>query len=83
MFNFSTTAFSEQYQQLRRQERLFRTAYLDVKAIVQELCHLGKISRDELIIRLQSINIIRNTMKREYKSSNDFFADRYRGRGGN
>jgi hypothetical protein len=36
------SAFSEQYYELRRQVRLFRTACHNAKAIVHELWQLGK-----------------------------------------
>jgi hypothetical protein len=74
--------FSEQYCELRRQDRVFRTLYINAKETARELFQLKKITEDDLILKLQTINIIRNNMKREYKNQNDFFGndEMYEGR---
>jgi hypothetical protein len=76
------SVFSEKYCELRRQERVFRTLYINAKETARKLFQLKKITEDDLIRKLQTINIIRNNMKREYKNQNDFFGndEMYEGR---
>jgi hypothetical protein len=57
-------AFSEQYYELRRRERIFRGLFNNENETARELYQLRKITEDYQVLKIQTFNILRNNMKR-------------------